>query len=151
MDELDHTIVNLLQENGRIAYTEISHKLDVSEGTVRNRVSRLLDEGIVQIVGIADPAKMGYAVTAMIAISIQGANVEEAAAHIAEFPEVSDVAMVSGEFDLMVQIYCRDPEHLSTFINNAVRTTPGVSRTQTFLVLKTFKAASNLRPLEGSL
>jgi len=118
---------------------------------VRNRVSRLLEEGIVRIVGIADPPKMGYAVAAMIAISVQGANAEEAAKQIAALPEVSDVLMVSGEFDLMVQVYCRDPEHLSTFINKALRPISGVSRTQTFVVLKTFKAASNLRPIDGSL
>lgn len=150
MDKLDHTIVNFLQENGRIAFTEISQKINVSEGTVRNRVTRLLEDGVIRIVGIADPVKMGYPISAMIAIFIDGANAEKAAKLIAAFPEVSDVGMVSGEFDLIVQIYCRDSEHLSTFINESLRTTPGVSRTQTFLVLKTFKATCNLRPLEGS-
>jgi Lrp/AsnC family transcriptional regulator for asnA, asnC and gidA len=150
MDELDHSIVSFLQKNGRIPFTEISQKLNVSEGTVRNRVSRLLKEGIVRIVGIADPAKMGYSLAAIIATSIQGANGEKAAVKIAKLPEVSDVLMVSGEFDLMVQVYCRDSEHLSTFINTALRTIPGVLHTQTFVVLKTFKAASNLRPIDNS-
>ena len=151
MDELDNAIVSFLQKNGRVPYTEISQKLNVSEGTVRNRVSRLLKEGIVRIVGIADPAKVGYTVAAMIAINVQGAKGEEVAKQIAALPEVSDVFMVSGEFDLMVQIYCRDSEHLSTFINKALRTIPGISRTQTFIIMKTYKSASNLRPLDGSL
>jgi len=151
MDELDNAILRFLQKNGRIPYTEISQNLSVSEGTVRNRISRLLKEGIVRIVGIADPVKMGYALAAMIAINVHGAQGEEVATHIADLPEVSDVLMISGEFDLMVQIYCRDSEHLSIFINTALRTIPGISRTQTFIIMKTFKASSNLRPLDGSL
>ncbi len=150
MDKLDLAIVSFLQENGRVPFTEISQKLNVSEGTVRNRVSRLLKEGIVRIVGIADPAKMGYSLSAIIATTIQGSNTKKAAVKIAELPEVSDVLMVSGEFDLMVQVYCRDPEHLSTFLSTDLRTIPGVLQTQTFVVLKTFKAASNLRPIDTS-
>ncbi|MBE9523988.1 MAG: Lrp/AsnC family transcriptional regulator [Chloroflexi bacterium] len=150
MDELDNAIVRFLQQNGRIPFTEISQNLDVSEGTIRNRVSRLLEEGIVRIVGIADPAKMGYSIAAVIAVYIQGVKVVEIAAKIAAVPEVSDVLMVSGEFDLLVQLYCRDSEHLTTFIGNTLRTIPGVTHTQTFVVMKTFKASSNLRPIDGS-
>jgi len=150
MDKLDIAIVSFLQKNGRVPFTEISQKLDVSEGTVRNRVNRLLKEGIVRIVGIADPAKMGYNVAALIAINVQGASGDEAAKRIAALPEVSDVLMVSGEFDLMVQIYCRDSEHLSTFISSKLRTISGVSRTQTSIIMKTYKAASNLRPIDSS-
>jgi Lrp/AsnC family transcriptional regulator for asnA, asnC and gidA len=150
MDELDHAIVSFLQKNGRVPFTEISQKLNVSEGTVRNRVSRLLKEGIVRIVGIADPAKMGYNLAAVIAVFVQGGKVEEIAAKIASFPEISDVLMVSGEFDLLIQIYCRDSEHLTKFIGKALRTIPGVSHTQTFVVMKNFKAASNLRPIDNS-
>lgn len=151
MDKLDNAIVSFLQQNGRIPYTEISQKLNVSEGTVRNRVSRLLEEGIVRIVGIADPVKMGYTIAAVIAVFVQGGKVAEIAAKIASFPEISDVLMVSGEFDLILQIYCRDSEHLTKFIGSSLRTIPGVSRTQTFVVMKNFKAATNLRPIDGSL
>ena len=151
MDKLDNAIVSFLQQNGRIPYTEISQNLDVSEGTIRNRISRLLEEGIVRIVGVADPVKMGYSIAAVIAVYIQGVTVKEIATKIAKYPEVSDVLMVSGEFDLLIQIYCRDSEHLTTFIGNAVRTLPGVSHTQTFVVMKTFKASSILRPFDGSL
>ena len=150
MDKLDNAIMSFLQKNGRIPYTEISQNLDVSEGTVRNRINRLLNEGVLRIVGIADPVKMGYALAAMIAINVHGAKGEEVATHIATLPEVSDVLMISGEFDLMVQIYCRDSEHLSVFINSALRTIPGVSQTQTFIIMKTYKADINLRPLFGS-
>ena len=147
MDKLDNAIVAFLQENGRVPFTEISQKLEVSEGTVRNRVSRLLNEGIVRIVGIADPEKMGYSISAVIAVFIQGGKVGKIAGTIAAFPEVSDVQVVSGEFDLLVQMYCRDSEHLTTFIGSALRTIPGVSHTRTFVVMKTFKADSKLRPI----
>ncbi len=148
MDELDRTILHFLGRDGRTPYTEIAQKLEISEGTVRNRVGRLIDENVLQIVGVADPLKLGYQVSAVIGVSIQGGHIDQAGNKIASFPEVSDVLMVSGEFDLILQVYCRDREHLSMFLNQDLRPVAGVSRTQTFMILKTFKATSNIRPIK---
>jgi len=150
MDELDRTILHFLGKDGRTPYTEIAQKLGVSEGTVRNRVGKLIDENVLQIVGVADPLKLGYQISAVIGVSIQGGNIDEAGKEIATFSEVSNVLMVSGEFDLILQIYCRDSEHLSTFLNQDLRRVHGVSRTQTFMILKTFKATSNIQPIKIS-
>ena len=146
MDELDRTILNFLGKDGRTPYTEIAQKLDISEGTVRNRVGKLIDENILQIVGVADPAKLGYQVAAIVGVSIQGGNIDQAGGVIASFPEVSDVLMVSGEFDLILQVYCRDRDHFSQFLNQDLRPVSGVTQTQTFMILKTFKATSNIHP-----
>jgi Lrp/AsnC family transcriptional regulator, regulator for asnA, asnC and gidA len=150
MDKLDRTILQFLGKDGRTPYTEIAQKLSISEGTVRNRVGKLIDENVLQIVGVADPQKLGFQVSAVIGVSIQGGNIDHAGKEIAAFDEVSNVLMVSGEFDLLLQVYCRDSEHLSTFLNQDLRPVEGVSHTQTFMILKTFKATSNIQPIKIS-
>ena len=146
MDDLDHAIVAMLREDGRRPYTEIAQALDVSEGTVRNRVARLLDERVLQIVGLIDPQKLGYDAPAMIGVSVQSADLESVAARIAAFPEVSYLIMVSGEYDLMVEVMCRDREHLAAFLNQQLRRVPGVIRTTTYMILGTYKMAYGSEP-----
>ena len=104
MDELDRSIVALLQEDGRMRFTEIAKTLGVTEGTVRNRVAKLLEEKAIQIIGVLDPHRMGYNAPAIIGVSIQPPLLEEAAAEIASMPEVSYLIMVAGEYDLIVEI-----------------------------------------------
>lgn len=146
MDELDYEIIKALQQNGRKRYTEIAKELNVTEGTVRNRVSRLLDDQVIQIIGLIDPHQMGYDAPAMIAISVQPPHLEEAAAAIAQFSEVSYLIMVSGEYDLMVEVFCRDREHLSLFIREKLQNIIGVQRTQTYFILHTYKMAHGATP-----
>ena len=136
-----------LRHGGSGTVTEIAKSLNVSEGTIRNRVGRLIDEKVFQITAVTDPHKLGYDVSAIIGVSIRGANIEEAAKKIATLIEVSDVNMVSGEFDLIIQAYFRDRDHLTTFINQHLRPIEGVSHSQTFVNLRTFKASSNMHPV----
>ncbi|MBC8331022.1 MAG: Lrp/AsnC family transcriptional regulator [Anaerolineae bacterium] len=147
MDELDLAILEFLQSDGRKPFTEIANQLNVSEGTVRNRVTRLMDENALQIVGVVDPAKMGYQVSALIGVSISGGNIEQVARKAAVFGEVSDVVMVSGEFDLMISVYCKDGEHLSDFLSQKLRSVEGVTHTQTFVILRNFKNTNHLSPI----
>ncbi len=141
MDTLDLSILNFLQRDGRTPYTEIAAAVGVSEGTVRQRVGRMLADGRLQIVGLIDPNRAGYDAPALIGVSVEGAEVESAAAAIAAYPEVSYLVMVSGEYDLIVEVVCRDREHLAEFLNQRLRRTPGVSRTRSFVILRTFKMA----------
>lgn len=146
MDKIDLAIIDLLQLDGRMPFTSIAKELGISEGTVRNRVARLIKDDIIQIVCLADPNKMGFEAPAMIGVVIQGASLEEAAATIASFPEVSYLIMVSGEFDLFVEVLCKDRDHLASFLNEKLRRVPGVTSTQTFITLKTFKMSYGARP-----
>ena len=146
MDELDLAIIKALQQNGRKRYTEIAKELGVTEGTVRNRVSRLLDDQVIQVIGLIDPHQMGYDAPAMIAISVKPPHLEEAASKIAEFAEVSYLIMVSGEYDLMVEVFCRDREHLALFIREKLQNIVGVQRTQTYFILHTYKMAHGATP-----
>ena len=117
MDELDREIIKILQLDGRIPYTDVARQLDISEATVRNRVSRLVDQEIIQIIGLVDPYRLGYDAPAMIGVSVDPRQLESAAAEIALFPEVSYLIMVSGEYDLMVEVMCRDRKELTDFLN----------------------------------
>ncbi len=150
MDELDRTILNYLQQDGRMPYTEIAQQMDVSEGTIRNRVNRLVSDDILQILGVTDPLKMGLFVSAVIGVSIQGGNLEQAAETIAQISEVYDVVMVSGEFDLILLVHCNDQEHLSTFLSQKLRPISGISHTQTFVILRNFKTTNHIRPVNPS-
>jgi Lrp/AsnC family transcriptional regulator for asnA, asnC and gidA len=146
MDKTDHSILNFLQENGRKPYTEIAQQLGISEGTVRNRVNRLIEDGVVRIVGLVDPVSFGLDAPAIIGISVAPAELEKAAAQIAAFPEVGLIVEVSGEYDLIVEVICRDREHLAVFLNDRLSSVPGIVKTETFLVLRTFKMVRSVIP-----
>ena len=145
-DELDLAILELLRSDGRKPYTEIAQMLSVSEGTVRNRVARLVERGVMQVVGLIDPVRMGYDAPAMVGVNIQNADIDEVARQIAQFTEVSYLIMVSGGFDLMVEVICRDREHFTYFLNQKLRKIPGVAQTQSFFILKTVKMAYGADP-----
>lgn len=147
MDELDIKIVNELQRDGRMPFTDIAKTLNVSEGTVRNRVARLIDEQVIHIVGMLDPTRVGFEAPAMIGVTVQPAILESVAETIASFPEVSYLVMVSGEFDLFVEVFCRDRDDLAAFLNQKLHQVNGVVRTQTFMTLKIFKMAYGAQPL----
>lgn len=147
MDDLDLAILGLLQTDGRRPFTDIALALGVSEGTVRNRVARLREEKILHIVGLVDPNSLGFNAPAMIGVSIVEGDIEKIASDIASFPEVSYLIMVSGEFDLFVEVLCKDREHLANFLNQKLRRIYGVGKTQTFMTLRTFKMAYGAPPI----
>ncbi len=147
MDELDLSILSYLQKDGRKRFTEIAKELGVAEGTVRYRVAKLQEEHGLQFVGMVDPRRIGFDAPAIIGVSIQSPYLDEAAARIAAWPEVSYLILVSGEYDLMVELMCRDREHLAAFLRDKLLKVAGVVRTQTFTILHTYKLASGARPV----
>jgi len=96
IDHIDHAIIRLLQQDGRTPYTEIAKRLQISEGTVRNRIARLIENQSIQIVALIDPYQMGFDAAAMIGVSVEPPLIEAAAEQIARFPEVSYLVLVSG-------------------------------------------------------
>ena len=141
MDKLDRTILNALHKDARRPFTDVAQELDISEGTVRNRVTRLLANKTVQFVGLIDPNQMGYDAPAMIGVTVQSNLLESAAKEIARFPEVSYLVMISGEYDLMVEVLCQDREDLASFLNQKLRQVEGILQTKSFMILRTFKMA----------
>lgn len=146
MDKLDSEILELLRKDARRPYTDIAQQLGTSEGTVRNRVARLIQNQTVQFVGLIDPNQVGYDAPAMIGVTVQSNLLDKAANKIARFSEVSYLVMVSGEYDLIVEVLCQDREHLASFLNDKLRQVEGVIRTQSFMILRTFKRAHGAEP-----
>lgn len=147
MDQIDLDIIALLQQDGRRAYTEIAQALEVSEGTVRNRVARLLEDKIIQIVGMADPYQLSYDAPAIIGVSVNPQQMDEVTRQLAELRQVSYLVMVSGEFDLLVEVMCKDRDELTRLLNENIRAIEGVTRTQTFFILHTYKMAYGALPV----
>lgn len=146
VDDLDYDILALLQQDGRRRFTEIAETLGVTEGTVRNRVGKLREDGALQIVGLIEPQHLGLDAPALIGVTVDPPHLDEAVAAIGAFPEVSYLIMVSGEYDLIVEVMCRDREHLASFIKDELHRAPGIKQTQTFLILQTFKMAQGAQP-----
>lgn len=138
-DEIDRAIIRLLQIDGRKPFTEIAAEIGVSEGTVRQRMKRLVSDQMFQVVGIVDPKYLGWDAAGMVGVTVRSGLIDDVAAQIASFPEVSYLFMASGEFDLFVEVYCRDQDHLVQFLNDNLQKIPGIIRTQTFMILKLYK------------
>lgn len=141
LDELDFAILSCLQKDGRMSFTVIAEQLNVSIGTIRTRVNKLIEEGTINIIGRVNPDKVGFHSYAHIAVYVRPATLKEKVAQkIAKMPEVSFLAMTSGEYDLEVDVMCRNNEHLVAFVNQ-ISGIEGVNQTRTTLYFKVYKYA----------
>jgi Lrp/AsnC family transcriptional regulator for asnA, asnC and gidA len=139
LDETDRAIVAHLQYDGRMPFTDIADKLGLSEGAVRRRVKQLRENGTLQIVGIAEPQFLGWNAAAMIGINVHAGEIDQVAAKVSQFSEVSYLFMASGAFDLFAEVFCKDMNHFVRFLNDKLQRVPGIQRTETFTILKMFK------------
>jgi Lrp/AsnC family transcriptional regulator for asnA, asnC and gidA len=138
IDEVDKAIIEQLQRDGRLPYTKLAAAVGLSEAAVRQRVQRLVESGVVQIVAVTDPLTLGFRREAMIGLKIEG-DLRGVADTIAAIPEVSYVVVVSGSFDLLMEVVCEDDDHLLALLNDKVRSIPGVRSTETFTYLRLYK------------
>ncbi|HZU13968.1 MAG TPA: Lrp/AsnC family transcriptional regulator [Chloroflexota bacterium] len=142
LDEIDRRIIAILQPDGRRPFADIGRELGVSEGTVRQRYQRLVAQGILQVVGVADPFKIGFQSMAMIGINVSlesGLTIDDVANTLARFREVSYVVMSTGDFDLLVEVIVESSEDLADFLTHKLHAAPGVIRTETFVLLRVYK------------
>lgn len=139
LDELDRKIIDFLRVDGRIPYTTIATELSVAESTVRKRISRLIESGVVKIVGIVDPAKIGYGTVAIVGVKVEGAALESVVNRLMELPETRYIGVITGEYDLTVEVAFRSSEELYNFVTHTLRNIPGVVDSRTSLLLKVFK------------
>jgi len=139
LDETDRAIIAQLQYDGRMSFTDIATELGLSEGTVRRRVKNLTESGVLQVVAVVEPQFLGWNAAGMIGVTVQAGEIDAVADQLAQFPEVSYLFMASGEFDLFVEVFCKDREHFVSFLNQKLHQVAGVQRTQTFMILKMYK------------
>jgi Lrp/AsnC family transcriptional regulator for asnA, asnC and gidA len=143
LDELDKNILAQLQEDGRRPFTEIADRLGgKSEGMVRNRVHRLLDEGIISIQAVVNPKALGYDTQALIGIIVEPPLIEAAAQALLKYEEVTYLAWSSGSVDLLVQVVCQDNEHFVDFMSNKLNQVKGIKSTETHMILRTYRQSA---------
>lgn len=147
MDELDRLILNILQEDGRTPFTHIAKQAGVSETTVRSRYRSLVDEGIVRTVGIVDPCALGFQAPAIISISVEPGETDQVAKTIGLLPEVSYLVMTLGSSDLIVEVFCRDLEHLTDLSTEQIQRIPGVRSTETLVIGRSYKLSYRWSPV----
>ncbi|MGI6147934.1 MAG: Lrp/AsnC family transcriptional regulator [Firmicutes bacterium] len=139
LDDTDREIIELLQQDGRMPFLTIANQLGLAEGTVRRRVARLLDEGILRIVGITDPFRIGLYTVAIVGLKVERGRIDPIANALAELPEVRSVALSTGNFDLVIQVAVKNNDELLTFLIKKLSEIPGILNTGTSLVLKVAK------------
>ncbi len=141
LDDLDFAILSCLQQDGRMSFTVIADKLKVSIGTIRTRFNKMIEDGTVNIIGRVDPEKVGFRSYAHIAVYVRPATLKEKVAQkISKLSEVSFLAMTSGDYDLEVDVMCRDNDHLVQFVNQ-LSDIEGVYQTKTTIYFKVYKYA----------
>ncbi|MGL5857441.1 MAG: Lrp/AsnC family transcriptional regulator [Angustibacter sp.] len=142
LDDVSKQIIEQLQEDGRRPYASIGKAVGLSEAAVRQRVQRLLDAGVMQIVAVTDPLQVGFSRQAMIGIRASG-DLTVVADRLAEMSEVDYVVVTAGSFDLLAEAVCEDDDALLDLISTRIRTIPGVTSTETFVYLKLHKQLYN--------
>jgi Lrp/AsnC family transcriptional regulator for asnA, asnC and gidA len=135
LDDVSKAIIEQLQEDGRRPYATIGKAVGLSEAAVRQRVQRLHDSGVMQIVAVTDPMQVGFARAAMIGIKVDG-DAEAVADELAKMAEVDYLVVCAGSFDILAEIVAEDDDHLLEVINRRIRAIAGVRSTETYVYLK---------------
>jgi len=139
MDEITKRILTILEQNARTSYTLIAKRLGVSETTVRNRVKALMKEGVLKGFTVRTcPEKLGKAITAMVGVDIGGETTPEITNKLASIKEVSDLYVITGEFDLLLRVICENISRLDEILEE-IRSHDFVEGTRTFVVLRKVK------------
>ena len=135
LDDVSKAIIEELQQDGRRSYAAIGKVVGLSEAAVRQRVQRLIDSGVMQVVAVTDPLELGFARQAMIGIRVRG-ELEPVADAVAALHEVDYVVITAGSYDLLVEIVCESDEALLHILSSKIRTMQNVVSTETFMYLK---------------
>ena len=139
-DKLNHAIISMLQRDGRMAFSEIAQKLEVSEGTIRNRVNAMKDAGMLRIVAMADPVAAEYKTDAMLGLRIATGHTPSAVAErLSKLPDVVYILWVSGRFDLLVELVSDDRVGFLNFLDAEIHGQVDIASCETMSGLKNFK------------
>ena len=135
LDDVGKAIVEQLQLDGRRSYATIARAVGLSEAAVRQRVGRLQEAGVIQIVAVTDPLQLGFRRQAMVGVRVDG-DIRVVADTLAELAEVDYVVITAGSFDVLVEAVCEDDDHLLDLVSRRIRGLPGVRSTEMFVYLK---------------
>jgi Lrp/AsnC family transcriptional regulator for asnA, asnC and gidA len=135
LDDVSKAIIEQLQQDGRRSYAAIGKVVGLSEAAVRQRVQRLIDAGVMQVVAVTDPLELGFARQAMVGIKVSG-PLDPVADALTALEEVDYVVITAGSYDLLAEVVAESDEHLLELISDSIRTIPGVVATETFMYLR---------------
>jgi Lrp/AsnC family transcriptional regulator for asnA, asnC and gidA len=138
LDDVNKQIIDRLQRDGRMSYASLAKVVGLSEAAVRQRVQRMLDGGVMQIVAVTDPLTLGFSRQVMIGLKVDG-DLNSVSARLTAIPEVSYVVICAGHYDLLAEVVCTDDDHLLHVLNDEIRAVTGVRSTETFVYLKLAK------------
>jgi Lrp/AsnC family transcriptional regulator for asnA, asnC and gidA len=139
LDELDRAILALLQEDARLTNRAIAARVHSSEATVRRRIDRLLDLGLMRIVAVASPFALGYHSVAIVGVQIDRSQQRAIETALQALPEVRFIGLSIGSFDMMLEVWMPDPEALLNFLNDRLSSLEGVRKVEAWQILKLSK------------
>ncbi len=138
LDDVSKSIIEQLQQDGRRSYAAIGKAVGLSEAAVRQRVQRLSEGGIMQIVAVTDPLQLGFDRQAMVGICVDG-DIQPVAEALSALEEVIYVVMTAGSFDVLCEVVSADDKELLELVSGRIRAVPGVRTTETFMYLQLAK------------
>lgn len=139
LDETDLKVLEIMRKDGRATFAEIAGQLNVSPGMIRQRYNRLVEQGYLKVVAITNPIHRGLETMALIGVRTDGNQMLKVADKIAKLKEVVYLVVVSGRYDIMIEVFCRDNEDLLNFVTEKLYGIDGVRETETFMHLKIVK------------
>ena len=138
LDDVSKSIIEQLQQDGRRSYASIGKAVGLSEAAVRQRVQRLTDAGVMQIVAVTDPLQLGFGRQAMVGVNVDGA-VQPVADALSAMDEMIYVVITAGSYDILCEVVSTGDEQLLDLVTGRIRSVPGVRSTETFMYLKLAK------------
>jgi Lrp/AsnC family transcriptional regulator for asnA, asnC and gidA len=139
LDDVDRLIIRLLQDDGRRSNADMARIVGTSEQTIRNRIDKLVGTGVVDIMAILNPAAVGYTKDAIICIRVKQGHLTRVSDALTLKECVAYVGVLTGSFDIMIEVMLRDDEHLLQFITEELQLIEGIESSETWTVLRTKK------------
>lgn len=141
LDAIDRKLIAILQKDGRRSFKEISEETGIPASSVRYRVQRLEDSGVLQIVGVSDPLRIGFDRLAMVGLKCEMGKARTVCEELSRMPETSYVVLTTGQFDVMIEVVCRDVQHYTELLHDRLPKQDGIISAETFFVLEAYKLA----------
>jgi len=146
LDDLDQAIIEFLHQDGRTPSAEIARELEMSPRTVQNRIQRLVDQGVIQILAVVNPAAFGFGMLVDIFCEIEAGHLDQAIDEIQKMPNVTCISISTGDEDISLQAIFRDSAELHEFITRRLHQVPGLQRSRTVLLTRLLKSTCQWFP-----
>jgi DNA-binding Lrp family transcriptional regulator len=146
IDEIDLKILRIFQTDARLPLTQVSEQLGIPHGTVRDRIRKMEETGIIQeYTTVLNPARLGFPLNCLVEVTLdQQVENKKSIDALLEINEVTEIQLLTGDVDVLVRIWARDLEHLRQILYDKFNSVPGLLRTSTIMVLATYKKPLSL-------